>query len=406
MSELLSEAAASTAAPTATPVANWRSGSATGYVAPGFEPVAEEFARNFTQRADRGAAFAATHRGQPVLDLWGGEAAPGRSWAADTLLGVFSGTKGLLAATVLKLIERDGLELDAPVADYWPAFAAAGKSTTKLRHLVSHRSGLPGIATPLVPADLTDPEKLERLLAAQAPFADPDAFLCYHALSMGWLVGGLVRAVAGRSLGRFFADEIAAPLGLETWIGLPEAEEHRVGAFVLGPGLDAPWDAWLTEAQRTDPVRRAIWANPPLFATGNPWNARPYHAAEIGGAGAITTARSMARYYGCLAEGGTLDGVAILAPETIELGRRELSRFTDPFVGEPLAFGVCWNLQAGPHRLGPAPDAFGHTGAGGSIHAAWPTERIGFSYVMSELRADPEDARTRPVLQRLHELVG
>ena len=114
----------------------------------------------------------------------------------------------------------------------------------------------------------------------------------------------------------------------------------------------------------------------------------------------------MARYYGCLAEGGTLDGVTLLAPDTIALGRRELSRFADPFVGEAIAFGVCWNLQAGLNRFGPPADAFGHTGAGGSIHGAWPTQRLGFSYVMNQLRADPEDQRTRPLFALLHQLVG
>lgn len=404
MSELLTEGAAGRSS--AAPAINWRSSTAQGYVAPGFEPVADEFARNFTTRGDLGAAFAATHQGRPVLDLWGGEVAPGRPWAADSLLGVFSGTKGLLAAVMLKLIERGQLDLDAPVARYWPAFGAAGKTAIKVRHLVSHRSGIPGIATPIVPADLSDPEKLERLLAAQPVFEDPDAFLCYHALAIGWLCGGLVRAVDGRSLGRFFADEIATPLGLDTWIGLPATEEHRVGRFAFAEGMGGAWDANLTDAQRADPVRRAVWANPPLFGAENHWDSRAYHAAEIGGAGGITTARSMARYYGCLAEGGTLDGVTILAPETIALGRRELSRFADPFVGEAIAFGVCWNLQAGLHRFGPAPDAFGHTGAGGSIHGAWPTQRIGFSYVMSQLRGDPEDGRTRPLFARLHDIVG
>ena len=279
-----------------TPAMNWQSAAAgaQGFVAPGFEPVAEEFARNFTERGDVGAAFAVTHLGRPVLDLWGGEVAPGRRWTADSLLGVFSGTKGLLAGVMLKLIERGLLDLDQPVARYWPAFGAAGKEAIKVRHLVSHRSGVPGVRAPLLPADLSDAERIENLLAAQPTFDDPDAFLCYHALAIGWLCGGLVRAIDGRSLGRFFADEIAAPLGLETWIGLPETEEHRVGRFVFGDGMGGRWDAGLTEAQRADPVRRAVWANPPLFGDINHWDTRAFHAAEIGGAGGITTARAMA----------------------------------------------------------------------------------------------------------------
>ncbi len=383
---------------------NWTSGraAAQGFVAPGFEPVAAEFERNFTERADVGAAFAAMHDGKMVVDLWGGEAAPGQPWKGDTLQIIFSGTKGLMAACILKLIERGQLALDDKVATYWPEFAQHGKGTMRIRHVVSHGAGLPGVARALSEEDWADYEKVETLLAAQ-PFApDPDAFHAYHALTIGWIVGALIRRIDGRTLGRFFAEEIAGPLGLDAWIGLPEAFEPRVGRMRLGEGM-AP----LTPEQLADPVLKSIWGNPPLFPDDDmAWNERFIHAAEIGGAGGIADARSMARYYGCMALGGTLDGVTVLKPETVALGRREISRFMDPYIAEAMAFGTIWALQTPQGRFGPSPDAFGHSGAGGSIHGAWPTERTGFSYTMNEMRADPTDARSRHILAKLYEIVG
>ena len=386
---------------------DWTSQSALarGFVAPGFEPVAEEFERNFTERSDVGAAFAATLDGRLVLDLWGGEAAPGRTWQRDTLQVIYSGTKGLMASCVLKLIERGQLDLSAPVALYWPEFAAAGKDRILVRHVTSHSAGLPGIQQPLTAADYTNPERLEELLAGQMLAQDPNAFHCYHPLTIGWLIGALVRRIDGRSIGRFFAEEIAGPLGLDAWIGLPDSEEHRVGQILLGPGM-LPFEASLTEAQRRDPTLISAWGNPPLFPDKDlPWNSRAYHGAEIAGAGGIADARSMARYYGCMALGGTLDGIEVLRPESVALGRAEQSRFMDPYIAEAMAFGVCWALQTPQRRFGPAPDAFGHSGAGGSIHGSWPTEHVGFSYVMNQMRADPEDLRSRYVLRKLYEVV-
>lgn len=375
-----------------------------GYVAPGFEAVAEEFGRNFSDRGDVGAAFAAMHRGEMVLDVWGGYAAPDVPWRGDTLQVIFSGTKGLVASCILLLLERGLLDLETPVAKYWPEFAANDKDRVLVRHLVSHSAGLPGIMAPVKFADIADYEKLEGLLAAQKLAQDPNAFHAYHALTIGWLAGALVRRVDGRSLGKFFAEEIAKPLGLDIWIGLPEIEEYRVGMLEHGPGI-GPWDFGLTPEQAADPVRKSIWGNPPLFTEPMPWNTRTFHAAEIGGAGAIGTARSIARYYLCLARGGELDGVRILKPETVTLGRAELSRFLDPYILERMAFGVMLALQTPQGRFGPPADAFGHSGAGGSIHGGWPSLDCGFSYVMNQMRGDPEDLRTRHVLARLHEVL-
>lgn len=375
-------------------------GLISGYVAPGFEPVAEEFERNFTSRGEVGAAFSAVCDGELVVDLWGGLAAPDKPWQEDTLQVVFSGTKGLLAACMLLLQERGLIELDRPVAWYWPEFAAQGKERVLVRHVVSHRSGLPGIASPLLIEDYADDREMQRLLAAQPLAGDPNAFGCYHPLTIGWLCGGLIRRIDGRSLGRFFAEEFALPLGLDIWIGLPEREDNRVGRLELGPGFGA-WDQGLSDAQRNDRLRRSIWGNPPLFMPDLAWNTRRFHHAQIGGAGAVASARAMARFYACLANGGTLDGKRVLAPETIEAGLVQQSYFIDPFLLDPRAFGTVFALQTKHLRLGPDPAAFGHPGAGGSLHAAWPSSRTGFSYVMNQMRSGPEDDRSSLLLKAL-----
>lgn len=372
-----------------------------GFVARGFEEVAREFERGLSERGEVGAAFAATLDGRPVVDLWGGvrNRETGEPWREDTLQLVFSGTKAFVAVCLLALVERGGLRLDDPVADHWPEFAAAGKAAVLVRHVMSHQAGLPGFRAPVSFEDLTDDVRMAELLAEQEPFWPPGARLCYHGLTYGWLCGELVRRIDGRSVGRFFAEEIARPLGLELWIGLPEAEEPRVSTLCRGPEMPPEPSSCPEE------ITWALEDNPPAF-TGEPtvWNRRAYHAAEIPGAGAIGTARSIARLYGCLARGGELDGVRILRPETIELGRACIVRGTDACRGWPLAFGVGFSLQTELMELGPPLSAFGHGGAGGSEHGAWPELRVGFSYAMNEMRDDLE--RSEALLAALHRAVS
>ena len=275
------------------------------------------------------------------------------------------------------------LALDEPVARYWPEFAAGDKRDVLVAHVVSHRAGLPALREPVTMHDLADDRRMAGLLAAQRAFWPADERIAYHALTYGWLTGELVRRVDGRSLGAFFAEEVARPLGLELWIGLPPEHEHRVSALVSQPGL-------MAEPVPDDDVARLRALNPQAFDDLTLWNDARLHQAEIGGAGAIGTARAIARLYGCLARGGELDGVRLLRPATLELGRACLARGTDVHYGWPLAFGVGFALQTEEAELGPVPDAFGHGGAGGSLHAAWPSRRTGFSYAMNEARNDLE----------------
>ncbi|WP_131769815.1 serine hydrolase domain-containing protein [Candidatus Protofrankia californiensis] len=379
-----------------------------GFVAPGFEPIAEEFDRNFALRGEAGAAFSAYVDGELIVDLWGGvaDAEAGRRWRKDTLQLVFSGTKGLVATCLLVLLDRGELCLDAPVCEYWPEFAANGKETISVAELASHRARLPGIRSPLAAADLVDDRRLAALLAEQPPETDQRAARMYHPLTYGWLCGELVRQVSGRSVGRFFAKEIAAPLQLEVWIGLPNAMEPRVSMLSYGPGWGAN-PAYGPGSAGGDQLQAMVWANPPIFPPDEPlWNRRALHAAEIPGVNGIGTARSMARLYGCLARGGELEGARLASSEAIDLARTELARFREPFVGEPIAYGVGFQLQTEARVFGPPAEAFGHTGAGGSVHAAWPEERVGLSYVMNQMRDDPAgDPRSQALLDVLYEAV-
>jgi CubicO group peptidase (beta-lactamase class C family) len=368
-----------------------------GFVEPGLGQVADEFERNFAERADVGAAFAVVCGGDLVVDLWGGfaDGANGRRWRADTMQIVFSGTKGLTAVCITLLLERGLLELEAPVARYWPEFAAAGKDRVLVREVVAHRARLPGLDAAVTWEEATDDRRMAALLAAQAQNQDPRAASTYHALTYGWLCGELVRRVDGRSLGCFFEEEVAQPLGLELWIGLPKEFESRVARVELGPdwGSAPPFNATQLAC---DPLLRSVFANPIRYdPAGFPWNERAWHAAEVPAANAIGTARSIAVLYGNLDK--------ILSRETLDLLRRPLSCERDTLLGGPMSFGVGFQLQTNELApFGPPPEAFGHGGSGGSRHGCWPEQRIGFSYAMNLMRDDVDDVRAASLLEALY----
>lgn len=370
-----------------------------GFVASGFESVAAEFERNFAERGELGAAFAAEFGGEAIVDLWGGVAdrRSGRRWDADTLQPVFSGTKGFVAICMLLLLERGKLDLHAPVCRYWPEFAAAGKDAVLVRDVVSHTTGLPGLDTPVTWHEATDDRRMAELLAAQALSEDPRAVRSYHSLTFGWLCGELVRRVDGRSVGTFFAEEVARPLGLEAWIGLPDAEQHRVSTVELSGGWgEAP--LFRQDEIERDPLLRSIYANPARYDSGDlPSNRPEWRTAEVPGLNGVATARSIARLYGHLDE--------LLSGEMLSVAREPLSVRLDGISNSPAAFGIGFALQTSEHRLGPPDDAFGHAGAGGSLHGCWPTEGVGFSYAMNLLRDDLEDPRGVSLMRALYRAV-
>ncbi|HET9600607.1 MAG TPA: serine hydrolase domain-containing protein [Acidimicrobiales bacterium] len=364
-----------------------------GDVASGFGAVADAFAGCVADDAP-GAAFCAVVDGQVVADLWAGTRDErGRPWEADTACLVASGTKGVVATAMAMLLERDLLELDAAVSRYWPEFAAAGKEGVRVADVVAHTAGLPGVVAPLSVEDLRDPPRIEALLAAQEPMV-PIGEPTYHALTYGWLCDALVRRVDGRTVGRFVADEIAGPLELDLSIGTPP--ERAARAAEMRQAANFALAAFLGEGP-PDPRLAYVYGNPPVLRLREP----EMLALEVPGANCVATARALAGLYGCLARGGELDGVRILAPETVELARRPLSEGHDPLSGRLLRFGVGFELAPNPSELGPEADAFGHTGSGGSSHGAWPARRTGFSFVISEMRPENDDGRAGRVLRAL-----
>lgn len=376
-----------------------------GKVAPGFERVKDAFAANFEHHGDVGAAFSLYHHGKKVVDLWGGvvDEESGRPWAEDSIALVFSSTKGATAICAHLLAQRGELDLDAPVAQYWPEFAAAGKQDIPVRWLLSHQVGLPIFDNPLTVEKFLDWETPVKTLAAQSPIWEPGSAHGYHAATYGWLVGEVVRRISGKSLGTFFADEVAEPLGLDFWVGLPENEESRV-VPIMSVNLqeDEIDEQALTEQRRQllaaarDP--ESLLNRPSTKGVLEP-NSRAYHAAEIPAGNGITDARSLARMYASLIGDG-VDGVRLLNDETVARASAEQVKGRDEVLQILTRFGLGFSLHSESSSLG-QDGAFGHSGAGGSLGFADPQAGIGFGYVMNKMQL--EDTRTINLIAAVHE---
>jgi CubicO group peptidase (beta-lactamase class C family) len=288
------------------------------------------------------------------------------------------------------------------VARYWPEFGVHGKADVLVRHVVSHTAGLPGIRRNVLAYDeILDDRHMARLLVEEEALWPPGATLAYHPYTYGWLCGELIRRIDGRDLGQFFADEIATPLELDLWIGVPAEQDARVARLELAPDYGKAPSTDLGQIY-ADPVRAAVWGNPPILARDSfDWNAREVHRAGMPGVGAVGEARAIARLYACLAGGGAIGGTRLLAHDTVSKASRGLARGRDPVSDAPSAYGVGFALQTEARPFGAPPDAFGHTGAGGSVHGAWPTQRVGFSYAPNQRRDDDPDQRSAALLSAL-----
>ena len=369
-----------------------------GTVDPRFSRVRDAFARNFTDGGDVGAACCVYLRGRIVVDLWGGHADRDRErpWTEDTTALVFSATKGVTAACALRLAERGALDLDAPVAAYWPEFAAEGKEDIPLRWALSHRAGVPVIDATLTLDQVLAWDPVVAAVAAQRPSWEPGSRHGYHVRSYGWIVGEVVRRATGSTLGRLLADEVATPLGADFWVGLPAAAEPRVAALIPAPPpADPETRAALEHLMGPDTfLGRALTGPSNLFHYDEMWNARALHAAEMPSSNGIGTARGLARIYAALVS--EVDGVRLLRPETIAAGCAVQSDGLDAVLGLPTRFGTGFILPP-VLSLAAGGGAFGHPGAGGSLGLADPEAEIGFAYVMNQMQlgvtGDPRSAR-------------
>jgi CubicO group peptidase (beta-lactamase class C family) len=359
-----------------------------GNVDPGFEAVRDAFENNFKTHGEVGAACCVYHDGRAVVELWGGSAdAHGeRPWQHDTLQLVFSATKGVTAICAHKLIEAGRLDLDSPVAQYWPEFAANGKAGITVRQVLSHRAGLAVIEGELSLEQVLAWDPVVEAIAAQSTNWEPGSAHGYHVRSYGWIVGELVRRITGTSISRFLTTEIADPLGLDFFIGLPEAEFARC-AETIPPkgGLDA-----LAELLGADSLTaRALRGPSNLFSYDQMWNRPELLSACMPSSNGVGTAHALARLYAATV--GAIDGVRILAPDTVDAARAVHSEGPDKVILVPSRYGLGFMLP--PMLARHCGDgAFGHPGAGGSLGFADPEARLGFGYVMNRmhLAAEPD----------------
>ncbi len=367
-----------------------------GSVAAGFEPVLDAFVSNFTDLGDVGAGLCVVRDGRPVVDLTGGWARVRDRVPYDerSLQLVFSTTKGATALCAHLLAERGLLDLDAPVTEVWPELRAGSGGSVPVRWLLTHQVGLPTVDADLSFEEVLAWDPVVDALAAQEPFWEPGTDHGYHALTFGWLVGELVRRVDGRSIGRFLADEVAAPLGLELYIGLPPAEEPRVAPLRtarLAPGPRPVTDprsvkVWAEMLRPGSLAVRALTLNGAFGAFGRsgPFNSPELRAAEVPAANGVTNARSLARMYAAMI--GPVDGIRLLGPEQLEVAATPQAVGPDRVLVADSCFGV--GLQCHHPDFAPllGPGSFGHSGAGGSLGFAHPDSGVAFGFVVSQLR--------------------
>ena len=359
-----------------------------GEVAPGFEPVRDALQASLDDGRDVGAGVALHVGGRNVVDIWGGafEEGSDRPYDRDTLQLVFSTTKGATAICVAILADRGLIDYDAKVAEYWPEFAAAGKADVTVAQLLSHRAGLPTVDAKLDLAQCLAWDPIVEALAAQAPLWEPGTAFGYHALTYGYLAGELVRRITGKSLGEFFAAEVAGPLGLEFWIGLPESKESRVSPMIPAPPPPPALAELMAAFMGPNTLGgRALSLNG-AFDTGSGndlvFNRRAVHAAEVPAANGITNARSLSRMYAaCI---GEVDGVRLLSPEVVERASTRLTVGNDTCLMVEMAFGLGF-MTYGPITLMGGEGSFGHAGAGGSLGFANPKTGVAFGYVMNKM---------------------
>ncbi len=363
-----------------------------GTCEPQFEKLRSVFTQSF-ERADGksevGAAVAVWHGGKLVADLWGGfaDAAKTKPWQRGTIANVYSTTKGITALCALRLAERGALDLDAPVARYWPEFAASGKGAIPVRWLLTHQAGLAAVREPLPEAALFDWRAVCDALAAQAPWWEPGTQHGYHAMTFGHLVGEVVRRIDGRTLGNYFRAELAEPLGLDFHIGVPEGALARCAEMLPPPVVPGEKAALAPFAAEGGASVTAAALNNPRQRRGAV-NTEAWRRAELPAANGHGDARSLAKVYGILASGGAHDGVHVLSPEWVLRARTEQVFGRDAvLMGLPTRFGLGFMLRHDFMPLGPNKNAFGHPGAGGSIAFADPDAGIGFAYVMNQMQA-------------------
>ena len=349
-----------------------------GFVQDKYAGAKAAFEANFESGADLGASFCATLEGETVVVLWGGWAdeAKTRPWERDTIVNVYSTTKTMSFITALLLADRGELDFDAPVAKYWPEFAANGKAAVKVSHLMAHSAGLSGWKEMISTHDLYDWDKVVGLLAAQAPLWEPGTRSGYHAITQGYLIGEVVRRISGKTIGTFFREEIAEPLDADFWIGLPASEDHRVADLIPPPPGGAIGD------MEQDEIQKITFNNPGVDVMET--RTRAWRGAEIPAAGGAGNARSVAEIHAILANGGVAKGKRFMSEAGCRKALELQIENVDLVLGMPARFGMGFGL-AGTTIPAPNPNTIFWGGYGGSLIIIDMDARTTFSYVMNKM---------------------
>jgi CubicO group peptidase (beta-lactamase class C family) len=361
-----------------------------GTVERGFEGVREAFEQQFEQGQHVGASVAVYHHGRPVVDLWGGLADDGAvtPWKRDTTAVSFSTTKGLTATCLHVLADRGRVSYDDLMSKHWPEFAQHGKAGVTVRHALTHQSAIPQQPDGYLNDAMLDWPKMVHGMEQLEPLWEPGTANGYHAYNFGWIIGELVRRVDGRSVGTFFREEVAGPLGIDSLhIGAPADAEANVSKLVSRIEVTAEMQAAQSAFMADTLFQRAMpaWMGDTIAFMNTP----EAHRAEIPAAGGITNARGLARMYACLAGGGELDGVRLVTPERIGLMTQQQPLRKDRVIGIEIPWGLGYMLGGGVIATeGPRATAFGHPGFGGSIGFADPEIEMAFGFVPNALTLD------------------
>ena len=374
-----------------------------GYCDPSFFEVKDIFQESFDSNFEFGAAVAIELEGEMIIDLWGGRISKHSKerWKKDTIVNVFSSTKGMVAICFLQLLEQGLVDLDEPVSKYWPEFSQGGKESIPVRYLLCHKSGLCGIRKELPEGAWTDWDLITSSLAEQVPWWTPGTTHGYHALTYGHLVGELVKRISGLSIGEYFKRNIQEPLELDFWIGLPDKNINRVTDILKAqtPLVDflMPILKRIPQMSFYPPYLKILLnffdsSTPQGSAFSNPQfeidhvNSKQWRNAEIPAANGHGTARDLAKIYGILATGGSREGVDVLKPETIEMARTVEAEGRDLVLANIQSkFGLGFMLGTEHISMGPGKNAFGHGGAGGSLGFADPDNKISLGFVMNQM---------------------
>jgi CubicO group peptidase (beta-lactamase class C family) len=372
---------------------NTRVGIVEGVCDPAFSIVLDAFCENFESRDELGASVCISVKGRTVVDIWGGRiAADGAPWTRDTISIVFSATKGASALCAHMAVDRGQLDLDAPVTRYWPEFGQAGKEGALVSMMLDHSVGLPHVRTTVKKGGFYDYDYMINLLAREEPFWKPGIRNGYHGITSAWTVGAMVHRSTGKRLGQFFRDEVAKPLGLNFWIGLPTELESRVAAMIYAPITDEVRNSRISQAavnEKDSPTHYFMFNMGGFDA-----NSRDAHAAEIGSANGITNARGLAAMYAPLANAGKHNGVRLVGRDALQrMALCSVATHEDATLRIPTRFSLGFMKAMDNRRLENAAHcsllisepAFGHVGAGGSLGFADPECRMSFGYTMNRM---------------------